>query len=176
MPRRVDLSAFSCSVARTLDVVGDKWTLLVLRDAFYGLRRFEDFTRDLGIARNILTDRLGRLVDAGVLERRQYEQHPPRFEYRLTAKGRDLLPVLLTMMHWGDTWAGADDDPPINLIHDACGRPTHAVTVCAGCGEELTPFNVRVEPLPPVIDEVVARRHATPTTERPARARVSPST
>ncbi len=102
MPRRVDLSTFSCSVARTLDVVGDKWTLLVLRDAFYGVRRFEDFARDLGIARNVLTDRLGTLVDAGVLERRQYTEHPPRFEYRLTAKGRDLLPVLLTMMRWGD--------------------------------------------------------------------------
>ncbi|HSJ46116.1 MAG TPA: helix-turn-helix domain-containing protein [Euzebyales bacterium] len=163
MPRRVDLSAFSCSVARTLDVVGDKWTLLVLRDAFYGVRRFEDFTRDLGIARNILTDRLGRLVDAGVLERRQYEEHPPRFEYRLTAKGRDLLPVLLAMMHWGDTWAGPGDDPPIDLIHDACGRTTHAVTVCAGCGEELTPFNVRVEPLPPVINDVIARRRVAST-------------
>jgi DNA-binding HxlR family transcriptional regulator len=162
MPRRVDLSAFSCSVARTLDVVGDKWTLLVLRDAFYGVRRFEDFTRDLGIARNVLTDRLGRLVDVGVLERRQYEQHPPRFEYRLTAKGRDLLPVLLTMMHWGDTWAG-DDDAPIDLVHEACGQATHAMTVCATCGGQLTPFNVRVDPLPPVIDEVV-RRRATAST------------
>jgi DNA-binding HxlR family transcriptional regulator len=164
MARRVDLSDFSCSVARTLDVVGDKWTLLVLRDAFYGVRRFGDFTRDLGIARNVLTDRLGRLVEAGVLERRQYEQHPPRFEYRLTAKGRDLLPVLLTMMHWGDTWAGADDAAaPIDLIHIACGQTTHAVPACVGCGEELTPFNVRVEPLPPVIDEVVTRRRAAPT-------------
>jgi DNA-binding HxlR family transcriptional regulator len=164
MPRRVDLSAFSCSVARTLDVVGDKWTLLVLRDAFYGVRRFEDFARDLGIARNILADRLGRLVEVGVLERRQYQQHPPRHEYRLTAKGRDLLPVLLTMMHWGDAWAGPDDDTPIDLIHDACGRTTHAVTVCADCADELTPFNVRVEPLPPVIDEVVSRRRVTATT------------
>lgn len=160
MPSRIDLSAFACSVARTLEAVGDKWSLLVLRDAFYGVRRFEDFTRDLGIARNVLTDRLGRLVDSGVLERRQYEARPPRYEYRLTAKGRDLLPVLLTMMHWGDTWEGRDDDTPIDLVHQECGQTTHAVATCAGCGEELTPFNVRVEPLPPAIDEVVRRRQA----------------
>lgn len=160
MTARVDLSAFSCSVARTLDVVGDKWTLLVLRDAFYGVRRFEDFARDLGIARNVLAARLSRLVDAGVLERRQYEQHPPRFEYRLTAKGRDLLPVLLTMMHWGDTWAGPDDEAPIELVHRDCGHATHAVTTCEACGEELTPFNLVVDPLPPVIAEVVEHRRA----------------
>ncbi len=160
MPSRVDLSAFACSVARTLDVVGDKWTLLVLRDAFYGVRRFEDFTRDLGIARNVLADRLARLVDSGVLERRRYHDHPPRFEYRLTAKGRDLLPVLLTMMHWGDTWEERDDDPPIHLIHRDCGHATSAVIRCAACGDPLTPFNVDVEPLPPVIDEVVQRRRA----------------
>lgn len=161
MPSRIDLSSFECSVARTLDVVGDKWTLLVLRDAFYGVRRFEDFTRDLGIARNVLTDRLTRLVEVGVLERRQYEAHPPRFEYRLTAKGRDLLPVVLAMMHWGDTWQRAEGaEEPVDLIHVDCGRTTHAVTACARCGESLTPFNVRVRPLPPVVDEVVTRRRA----------------
>jgi DNA-binding HxlR family transcriptional regulator len=157
MPRPVDLSAFECSVARTLDVVGDKWTLLVLRDAFYGVRRFEDFARDLGIARNVLTDRLGRLVEAGVMKRRQYEERPPRFEYRLTAKGRDLLPVILTMMRWGDEWQGQGSGP-VDLIHDGCGKPTHAVAACARCGETLTPFNVRVDPLPPAIDEVVRAR------------------
>jgi DNA-binding HxlR family transcriptional regulator len=160
MPRPIDLSAFECSVARTLEVVGDKWTLLVLRDAFYGVRRFEDFARDLGIARNVLTDRLGRLVDAGVLERRQYEQRPPRAEYRLTAKGRDLLPVILTMMHWGDTWQH-EGDKPVQLVHEDCGSTTHAVPVCEHCREELTPFNVRVQPLPPAIDQVVTARAAT---------------
>lgn len=160
MPRRIDLSAFECSVARTLDVVGDKWSLLILRDAFYGVRRFEDFARDLGVARNVLTDRLGRLVDAGVLERRQYEERPPRSEYRLTAKGRDLLPVILTMMHWGDTWQAERDGGPVDLIHDGCGSTTHAVAVCATCEETLTPFNVRIEPLPPAIDEVVSAREA----------------
>lgn len=163
MPRRIDLSAFECSVARTLDVVGDKWSLLVLRDAFYGVRRFEDFARDLGVARNVLTDRLGRLVDAGVLERRQYEERPPRWEYRLTAKGRDLLPVILTMMHWGDTWQAEVDGGPVDLIHDDCGTATHVLAVCASCEDALTPFNVRIEPLPPVIDEVVRARSEDPT-------------
>lgn len=157
MPRRVDLSAFSCSVARTLDVVGDKWTLLILRDAFYGVRRFEDFTRDLGIARNVLTDRLQRLVDQGVLERRQYEDRPPRSEYRLTKKGRDLLPVILTLMHWGDTHASGNGGP-VDLVHRDCGQSTHAVVACAHCGSELTPFNVDVEPLPPAVAEAVAER------------------
>jgi DNA-binding HxlR family transcriptional regulator len=160
MPARVDLSAFACSVARTLDVVGDKWTLLVLRDAFYGVRRFDDFVRDLGIARNVLTDRLARLVEAGVLERHRYEERPPRDEYRLTAKGRDLLPVILTMMRWGDTWRADGDDAPVVLTHERCGEPTHAATVCAVCGEPLAASELRVEPLPPVVAEAVERRRA----------------
>lgn len=158
MPPRIDLSSFECSVARTLEVVGDKWTLLVLRDAFYGVRRFEDFARDLGIARNVLTDRLTRLVDAGVLERRKYEERPPRSEYRLTRKGRDLLPVILTMMHWGDTWEPEDEDGPVALVHDDCGATTHATMVCAACGGALTPSNIHVEPLPPAIDEITTAR------------------
>lgn len=159
MPPRVDLSAFQCSVARTLEAVGDKWTLLIIRDAFYGVRRFEDFTRDLGIARNVLTDRLTRLVDEGILERQLYEERPPRHEYRLTAKGRDLYPVLLTLMHWGDRWA-QDDETPVEVVHRDCGGVTHAVAACAHCGEELTPRNVSVEPLPPAIRDVVEQRRA----------------
>ena len=162
MPPRIDLSEFECSVARTLDVVGDKWTLLVVRDAFYGVRRFEDFTRDLGIARNVLTDRLNRLVDAEILERHQYEERPPRHEYRLTRKGRALQPVLLSLMRWGDEWA--DGEPPVELVHRECGQATHAVATCAECGGELTPFNVRIEPLPPVIDEIVEQRRARQAT------------
>lgn len=160
MPPRIDLSDFACSVARTLELVGDKWTLLVIRDAFYGVRRFEDFTRDLGIARNVLTDRLRGLVDAGILEKRPYQERPPRHEYRLTAQGRDLHGVLLTLMHWGDTWAPAGGDPPVELIHHDCGEVTHAVAACAECRGELTPFNVHIEPLPEVIAEVVEDRAA----------------
>lgn len=142
-----DLSDMHCSVARALDVVGERWSLLILRDAFYGVSRFDDFQRDLGVARNILTDRLTKLVASGVLEKVQYEERPPRYEYKLTPKGRDLLPVLLTMMHWGDKW-GTEDAPPVTLTHIACGNDTHGVLSCAHCGEELRRSQIRVHPIP----------------------------
>src|SRR5438552_1922476 len=100
-----------CSVARTLDVIGEWWTMLIMRDAFKGVTRFEDFHRNLGIARTVLSTRLDRLVEAGIFVRRQYSDHPPRSEYVLTEKGRDLFPVLVTLTQWGDRWA-ADDGPP----------------------------------------------------------------
>jgi DNA-binding HxlR family transcriptional regulator len=156
---RIDLSTFSCSVARTLDVVGDKWTLLVLRDAFYGVRRFDEFQADLGIARNVLTDRLTRLVEEGVLDKVAYEQRPPRFEYRLTAKGRDLFPVILAMTRWGDRWTW-DGEPRVDLIHTDCGQAMHAEPVCSSCGGELHPRNVRATPLPDGVEEALARRRA----------------
>src|SRR6185437_16671788 len=94
----------NCSIARALEVLGDRWTLLVIRDAFLGVHRFDDFQRDLGVARNVLSDRLARLVDEGLLERRRYQERPERFEYRLTEKGLDLFEVLAALMHWGDRW------------------------------------------------------------------------
>lgn len=135
-----------CSVARTLAVVGERWSLLVLRDSFYGVRRFEDFQRSLGVARNILTDRLARLVEQGVLERRRYSERPERFEYAPTEKGRDLLPVLLSLMRWGDKWS--IEEPPLTITHTTCGHDTEAITVCKHCGEELTLKTVRAHPLP----------------------------
>ena len=144
---RTNFGEMTCSIARTLDVVGERWSLLILRDAFYGVRRFDDFQRDLGVARNVLTDRLNSLVDHGVLERHLYEERPPRYEYRLTEKGRELLPVVLAMMRWGDRWA-TDGEPPVKLIHEHCGQVTHAVGVCAACGEELTLAGVRTTPIP----------------------------
>ena len=142
-----DFSAMDCSVARTLDVIGDKWSLLILRDAFYGVRRFDDFQSDLGIARNVLTDRLQKLVATGVFERRPYEERPPRFEYRLTEKGKALLPVLLAMIAWGDHWTGDSDIPPVTLTHTACGSVTRAVVCCDQCGGELTAREVRAAPV-----------------------------
>src|SRR5205823_14777410 len=97
-----DYAGQNCSIAGTLELIGERWTLLVLRDAFLGVRRFDDFQRDLGVARNVLAARLGRLVDEGVLERVAYQERPERFEYRLTEKGLDLWPVLATLMQWGD--------------------------------------------------------------------------
>jgi DNA-binding HxlR family transcriptional regulator len=142
-----DFSEMECSIARTLEVVGERWSLLILRDAFYGVHRFDAFQKDLGVARNVLTERLSKLVDYGVLERRPYSEHPARYEYRLTAKGRDLLPVLLTMMRWGDRWASREDEPPVKLLHATCGRVTHPVLTCSECGEELILRELRVDPL-----------------------------
>ena len=139
-----------CSVARTLDAIGDRWSLLILRDAFYGVRRFEDFREDLGVARNILTDRLQKLVAHGVLDRVQYEDKPPRFEYRLTEKGRDLLPVVLTMMRWGNRWT-QEDKAPVTLTHTACGHEAEPLVTCSHCGEELLRRDLRLEPLPDIV-------------------------
>ncbi len=136
-----------CSVARTLDVIGERWSLLIVRDAFYGVRRFDDFRADLGIARNVLADRLGSLVARGVLERRQYEARPPRYEYVLTPKGRELLPVLLTMMRWGDRWEADDDAAPVTLTHTTCEHETTPVVTCAHCAQELSWGELRTDPI-----------------------------
>lgn len=136
-----------CSIARTLDAIGDRWSLLIIRDAFYGVRRFDVFQRDLGVARNILADRLQKLVEKGVLERRQYEERPPRYEYRLTDRGRDLVGVVLAMMRWGDDWT-ATGPPPVSVIHTTCGKVTRPVVACSECGEELRLGELMADPLP----------------------------
>jgi DNA-binding HxlR family transcriptional regulator len=143
----VDFAKMECSIARTLETIGDRWSLLILRDAFYGVRRFEDFRASLGVARNILTDRLQKLVARDVLRKDQYGDRPPRFEYRLTDKGRELLPVILTMMRWGDRWANDTDKPPMTLTHVTCGHITQPVVSCSHCGEELQRKDLRVHPL-----------------------------
>ena len=126
-----------CSIARALEVVGERWSLLILRDAFLGLRRFDDFQRSLGVARNVLADRLDRLVEAGVFERVRYTERPPRFEYRLTERGRDLYPVLFGLMRWGDKHA-APNGPPRVVLHRGCGGTPDDHLVCAKCGESLS--------------------------------------
>ena len=132
-----------CSVARTLEVVGERWTLLILRDAFLGVRRFDDFQRSLGIARNVLNTRLQRLVDAGVLERRRYQERPERFEYRLTEMGLDLWPAVVALMEFGDKHLAGDDGPPMVLEHQGCGGAVTSARTCADCGAELGPRDVR---------------------------------
>ncbi len=146
MPARKTLEYLDCSVANALDVIGDRWSLLILRDAFLGVRRFDDFQHDLGIARNILSERLERLATAGILETRRYQEHPPRDDYVLTPKGKDLLDVLLTLWRWGDRWAPPAEEMHRDLIHVDCGHSTHAVPSCAHCGEELKRSNLRIEP------------------------------
>jgi DNA-binding HxlR family transcriptional regulator len=136
--KKTSFSEFSCSIARTLDVVGERWTLLIMRGVFVGIKRFEDLQRDLGIARNVLAERLDSLVERGVLERRAYQERPLRHEYRLTEKGADLLGPLLAIMAWGDRWESGAAGPPVELRHDACGEVTRPEVVCSCCGEPLT--------------------------------------
>jgi DNA-binding HxlR family transcriptional regulator len=135
----------NCSVAATLDVVGERWTLLVLREAFLGVRRFDQMQQDLGIARNILAARLQKLVGHGILERCQYQERPPRHEYRLTQKGLDLYPAIVSLMQWGDRYL-AGGDPPVKLVHKACGEHTEPRLACSHCGEPLGARDVRAEP------------------------------
>jgi len=135
----------TCSVARTLEVVGERWTILILRDAFLGVRRFDDFQRSLGIARNVLNTRLQRLVDAGVLERRRYQERPERFEYRLTEMGFDLWPAIVALMRFGDRHLVGDDGPPLVLEHRNCGGRVTDFATCGSCGAQLTAREVRVE-------------------------------
>lgn len=132
----------SCSIARTLEVIGDRWTMLILRDAFRGVRRFDDFQRDLGVARNLLTDRLSKLVGHGILTKQLYREHPPRYEYRLTPRGVDLSPALVALMRWGDKWL-AEGQPPVSLIHDRCGNPLDQAFVCWTCDQTITPLQIR---------------------------------
>jgi DNA-binding HxlR family transcriptional regulator len=138
---RKSFTAMDCSVAQCLEVVGEWWSMLIIRDTFLGVTRFDDFQRRLGISRNILNDRLNTLVDAGVLTRVPYSERPPRHDYRLTDKGRDLWPVITAMRQWGDRYA-APDGPPMRVTHRACGAVTEAVLVCASCGEALGPRDV----------------------------------
>ena len=134
----------NCSIARSLEVVGERWTLLVLREVFTGQRRFEAIQRNLGVATNILADRLQTLLDEDILERRALSHRSDRFEYRLTEKGLDLNPVLLELMRWGDRWTAPAHGPPVTVEHRDCGHETHAVQVCSHCGGELTARNVRL--------------------------------
>jgi len=136
-----------CSVAQCLEVIGEWWSMLVVRDAFLGVRRFDEFQSRLGIARNVLTQRLRKLVDAGILAKRPYQEHPTRYEYVLTDKGRDLWPVLTSMRQWGDRHA-APHGPPVRVVHQRCGLGHEFVMACAHCGERVTARDVRAEPRP----------------------------
>ena len=122
-----------CSIARTLEIVGEKWALLAVREVFLGNRRFDGMARRIGAPRDTLAARLRSLVGAGILERRQYSEHPARYEYRLTQAGRELYPVILTLMRWGDEHLAGDDGPPMVLEH-ACGHRLAAQVVCEACG------------------------------------------
>lgn len=137
-----------CSIARALAVIGERWTLLVIREAFLGVRRFDGFHERLGIARNVLTQRLTRLVAEGVLEKVPYQECPIRHEYRLTERGRDLYPVLVGLMAWGDRWCPPADGPQRVLVHRDCGHVVEAATTCPDCGAPMDASNSGFVDLP----------------------------
>ena len=133
-----------CSIARTLELVGERWAVLVLREVFLGVRRFDAIQRNTGAPRDVLSARLRKLVASGLLERRQYQDRPARFEYRLTGAGRDLLPVLLTLMDWGDRYL-AEGEPPLVYRH-RCGADLEPVLVCRSCGDPIARRDLTVAP------------------------------
>ncbi len=126
----------NCSIAGALELVGERWTLLILREAFLGTRRFDEFQANLGIARNVLQSRLERLVQEGVLRRERYQERPERFEYKLTRKGVDLWPVLVSLMKWGDKYT-AENGPPVVIRHVGCGGEIDDRRICTACGKQL---------------------------------------
>ena len=141
-----------CSMARTLAIIGDRWTLLILRECFLRVRRFDDFQERLGIGRPILTDRLQKLVDAFVLTKVAYQERPTRYEYRLTPKGLDLYPVILSIVHWGDVHLSGRKGRPVVHQHVPCGHVFDPVTTCSACAEALDARDVRVLPGPGLRD------------------------
>jgi DNA-binding HxlR family transcriptional regulator len=147
---RLQYSDENCSIKGTLEIVGEKWSLLVLREAFFGIRRFDDFHRALGCARNLLSERLAKLVDQGVLERVAYQEpgQRRRHEYRLTEKGLDLQPALVALMQWGDRWTADPDGPSVEVLHLGCGAAVRAVLACEHGHGTLAPRDTEAVPGP----------------------------
>ena len=136
-----DYEGQNCSIARALEVVGERWTLLIIRDLLLGLHRFDELQESLGIARNVLTDRLNRLVEEGIFERVAYQDHPVRFEYQLTPKGIDLWPVVVSLLQWGDKYV-YPGRAPLLLVHKRCGGEVDSHRMCERCGVRLGPRDV----------------------------------
>ena len=145
---RSDYDGQTCSVARALELVGERWTLLIVRDAFLGHRRFDQFQESLGVARNVLQTRLTRLVDAGIMRRERYQEHPPRDEYRLTEMGLELWPVIVDLLHWGDRHLAGSAGPPVLLRHRGCGGAIDSRRRCESCGAEVGPREAQALPGP----------------------------
>lgn len=141
-----ELADQPCSLARSLAIVGDRWTMMILREAFVGVRRFEQFQDRLGLSKALLSERLKGLVDDCVMERRPYQDRPERFEYRLTGKGLDLYPVLMALVAWGNKYEAGDKGPPLVHHHKTCGHDFTAVMTCSECGEPLDAREVSVRP------------------------------
>jgi DNA-binding HxlR family transcriptional regulator len=143
-----DFPRDTCSVANALEIIGDRWAIHVLRESFLGVTRFEQFRRNIGVAKNILSHRLNTLVAGGVLERRLYSERPPRYEYRLTEKGLDLYSVLIELMRWGNKWTPSPYGPGVILEHRGCGKTIEPALACPECGEIVRPQDIRARPGP----------------------------
>lgn len=146
--QRTRFGEMACSIARTLDVVGEPWSPLILRNVYVGITRFEQLQQSLGISRKVLTERLNWLVDNGVLWRRAYSDRPPRHEYALTTKGAELCDLLLVMVRWGDRWTAGEAGPPVLYRHHACGQISHVELSCSACGEPMRATDIDVLPGP----------------------------
>jgi DNA-binding HxlR family transcriptional regulator len=149
-PDRFSFSTENCSIQRSLEIVGERWTLLVLREAFYGIRRFEDFVRALGCPRDALSARLNTLVEEGIMRREPYREpgRRARSEYRLTEKGLELFPALLALLQWGDRWTADPSGPAVKLTHRDCGAPLTMIMGCARGHSPLTARDVEARPGP----------------------------
>ncbi|PWR22491.1 winged helix-turn-helix transcriptional regulator [Zavarzinia aquatilis] len=146
--QRTSFARMHCSLARGLDVIGDGWTLLILRDLFLGLERFDDLVANLGISRNLLTRRLTLLLDNGIIERVAYARRPLRHAYSLSPAGADLVPAILALTAWGERWARPAEGSPMIFVHETCGQPFEASVCCSACGRTIEAGAVRVLPGP----------------------------
>lgn len=145
---RHDYPGQVCSIAKALEVVGERWTLLIVRDVMNGNRRFGELAASLGVARNVLSARLQRLVEEDILERRLYRESPERYEYFLTEKGLDLWPALVALLHWGDRYSAEPDGPPMLVVHKDCGGEVDERGTCERCGAVLHARDARATPGP----------------------------
>lgn len=171
MMKRRPFTDMQCSVAQSLEVVGEWWTLLIMRDALVGVRRFEHFQKRLGISRNVLAARLDALVDHGLLRRERYQDRPPRDEYRLTDKGRALWPVLNSLRQWGDEWIVGKESVTLELVHESCGNRIIAEQSCSSCHQPLDVHEMHFEPGPGAVDGDPYYRGPAPRKRSGARRR-----
>ncbi len=169
------IDTMTCSIARTLSVVGDRWTMLIIRDVFLGIRRFEAIQQDLLLTPHRLSDRLRKLVRDGILRRVAYEKRPPRFEYRLTEKGVDLYPLIVAMVEWGDRWMAGRAGVPVELVHRPCGHAIKPELICPSCKSRIDARDMSARPGPalkgravPGQDRQPQRRNIARTNEKTA--------
>jgi DNA-binding HxlR family transcriptional regulator len=159
---RTSFAGMRCSLARGLELIGDWWSPLIVRDLFLNVTRFDDLVEDLGISRNLLTRRLKTLIASGIVERTAYQHRPTRYEYRLSEAGRDLVPAMLALTEWGDRWASPKEGRPMLFVHKSCGHQFRPQVTCSACGEAISANAVAAVPGPGGAAEpgtmVVARR------------------